>query len=128
MLCVFPAVCLGGGGREGITVHRFANRIPLLFEGGGDVATQTALKRIPWGSYKIDSAKDRVGVFVSLVSTKIPFKGTGKEYIGEHGARAARAVAPRGCTRHTCLRLSSSLCLQAMISRRSKMPSGKPCW
>lgn len=27
--------------------------------------------------------RDKVGVFVSLVSTRIPFKGTGKEYIGE---------------------------------------------
>ena len=26
--------------------------------------------------------QDKVGVFVSIVSTKIPFKGTGKEYIG----------------------------------------------
>jgi DNA topoisomerase VI subunit B len=27
----------------------------------------------------------QVGVFVSLVSTKIPFKGAGKEYIGGQG-------------------------------------------
>ena len=32
---------LGGhDAKPGITVYRFANRIPLLFEGGGDVATQ----------------------------------------------------------------------------------------
>lgn len=40
---VEAAVSLGGKlGREGITVHRFANRIPLLFEAGGDVVTKTA--------------------------------------------------------------------------------------
>jgi DNA topoisomerase VI B subunit len=40
-------VCLGGEkAKEGITVHRFANRIPLLFESGADVATRTATKRI----------------------------------------------------------------------------------
>jgi hypothetical protein len=77
-------VAIGGrAASDGITVHRFANRIPLLFEGGGDVATRTALKRINWSAYKIDHKRDRVGVFVSMVSTKIPFKGTGKEYIGD---------------------------------------------
>jgi DNA topoisomerase VI subunit B len=62
---------------------RFANRIPLLFEGGSDVVTRTACKRINWQSYKINHSVDKVGVFVSIVSTKIPFKGAGKEHIGE---------------------------------------------
>jgi hypothetical protein len=31
---------------QGINVFRFANRIPLLFEAGGDVITRTASKRI----------------------------------------------------------------------------------
>ena len=37
---VEAAVSIGGSklSKEGITVHRFANRIPLLFEAGGDVA------------------------------------------------------------------------------------------
>lgn len=65
-----------------MNVYRFANRIPLLFEGGSDVITKTALKRINWAAYKINHSSDRVGVFVSIVSTKIPFKGAGKEYIG----------------------------------------------
>ena len=41
------------------------------------------MKRINWANYKINQAQDRVGVFVNIVSTKIPFKGAGKEYIGE---------------------------------------------
>ncbi len=40
--------------------------------------TRTATKRISWGAYKINHTQDRVGVFVSIVSTKIPFKGAGK--------------------------------------------------
>lgn len=44
--------------------------------------TKTALRRINWSSYKINHNSDKVGVFVSIVSTKIPFKGAGKEYIG----------------------------------------------
>eukprot|EP00562_Extubocellulus_spinifer_P027737 CAMPEP_0178651402 /NCGR_PEP_ID=MMETSP0698-20121128/22089_1 /TAXON_ID=265572 /ORGANISM="Extubocellulus spinifer, Strain CCMP396" /LENGTH=734 /DNA_ID=CAMNT_0020293023 /DNA_START=70 /DNA_END=2274 /DNA_ORIENTATION=- len=81
---VEAAVSIGGkSAREGITVYRFANRIPLLFEGGSDVATRVANNKIKWSSYKIDHKRDRIGVFVSIVSTKVPFKGTGKEYIGD---------------------------------------------
>lgn len=38
---------------------------------------------------------DRIGVFCSLVSTKIPFKGTGKEYIGDDVTEIANAVKVR---------------------------------
>ena len=53
-------------------------------QGGSDVITKTALKRINWASYKINQSADKIGVFVSIVSTKIPYKGAGKEYIGPH--------------------------------------------
>lgn len=45
-----------------------------------------------WSSYKINQAQDKIGVFVSIVSTKIPFKGTGKEYIGDDISEIASAV------------------------------------
>lgn len=58
---VEAAVSLGGRElKSGINVYRFANRIPLLFEGGSDVITRTALKRINWSSYKINQASDKV--------------------------------------------------------------------
>lgn len=69
---VEAAVSLGGqNAREGLTVYRFANRIPLLFEGGADVATRVASTKIRWSNYKIDHKRDKVGVFVSIVSTKV---------------------------------------------------------
>jgi len=83
---VEAAVALGGKNdiaKEGITVVRFANRIPLLFEGGADVSTRVAQTKIRWANYKIDHKRDKIGVFVSIVSTKVPYKGTGKEYIGD---------------------------------------------
>lgn len=46
------------------------------------MVTKTALKRINWPSYKMNQSQDKIGVFVSIVSTKIPYKGAGKEYIG----------------------------------------------
>ncbi|GFH15783.1 dihydrolipoamide dehydrogenase plastid [Haematococcus lacustris] len=59
----------------------------LIHEASNAIATgqgvQTALKRINWAAYKINQASDKVGVFCSLVSTKIPFKGAGKEYMGD---------------------------------------------
>lgn len=45
-----------------------------------------------WSSYKINQMQDKIGVFVSIVSTKIPFKGTGKEYIGDDITDIASAV------------------------------------
>jgi DNA topoisomerase VI subunit B len=64
---------LGKDAKPGVTVYRFANRIPLLFEGGGDVATQVSKRRINWGAYKMRHNLDKIGVFVSLVSTKVPY-------------------------------------------------------
>lgn len=86
--------CVSLGGRDvkpGFNVFRFANRIPLLFEGGNDVVTR-CVQRLNWGAYKIDKNNDKIGVFVSIVSTKIPFKGTSKEYIGDENTEIAEAV------------------------------------
>ena len=63
----------------------------------------------------------QVGVFVSIVSTKIPFKGAGKEYIGDdveemvrsrllpYSCRSCRtALAPLGIASvHACLVLGA---------------------
>jgi hypothetical protein len=78
--------------QNGIHIYRFANRIPLLFETGADVVTQVATKQVNWGSYLIDPKKDHIGVFISIVSTKIPYKGTSKEYIGADITEISRAV------------------------------------
>jgi DNA topoisomerase VI subunit B len=78
--------------KEGVTVHRFANRIPLLFEGGSDVASVVAKKKINWTQYKLKSKADKIGVFVSIVSTKIPFKGTGKEFISAQNGPYMKAI------------------------------------
>ena len=98
-LIVEACVSLGGKDvKAGHNVFRFANRIPLLFEGGSDVVTR-CVQRLNWGSYKIDKNNDKIGVFVSIVSTKIPFKGTSKEYIGDDNVEIAEAVdrAIRAC-------------------------------
>eukprot|EP00898_Chlorokybus_atmophyticus_P006071 jgi/Chlat1/6465/Chrsp45S05966 len=116
---VEAGVSLGGKDvKQGINVFRFANRIPLLFEPGGDVVTRTATKRILWASYKINQATDRIGVFVSIVSTKIPFKGTGKEYIGDDISEIASAV--KFAIQQCCVQLKSKLVKQQQARERQQ--------
>jgi hypothetical protein len=52
-------------------------------------------------------AVDKVGVFVSIVSTKIPFKGAGKEYIGDDIPEMVAAVK----SAIQVIRISSSECM-----------------
>ena len=106
---VEAAVSIGGrtGTSTGLKVYRFANRIPLLFETGADVVTRVATNKINWGSYHIDMNRDAVGVYVSIVSTKIPFKGTSKEYIGEDVTEIYKSVLR--CLQGCCCQLRVSL-------------------
>ncbi|XWS73487.1 hypothetical protein CRYUN_Cryun02cG0133500 [Craigia yunnanensis] len=105
---VEAGVSVGGKDvKQGLNIFRFANRIPLLFEQGGDVVTRTTLKRITWNNYKINQTQDKIGVFVSIVSTKIPFKGTGKEYIGDDISEIASAV--KSAIQQCCIQLKSKI-------------------
>ncbi|CAM8964552.1 unnamed protein product [Rhodiola kirilowii] len=105
---VETGVSVGGKDvKQGLNIFRFANRIPLLFEQGADVVTRTAMKRINWNSYKINQTQDKIGVFVSIVSTKIPFKGTGKEYIGDDISEIAAAV--KYSIQQCCLQLKTKI-------------------
>lgn len=121
---VEAAVSLGGKDvKEGITVVRFANRIPLLFEGGADVATQVATKKIKWALYKIDHKRDKIGVFVSIVSTKVPFKGTGKEYIGDDITEIQQSVkrALQTCCQQLRAHLAKRNALRDVKERKSRL-------
>jgi len=121
---VEAAVSLGGkDAKEGITVVRFANRIPLLFEGGADVATRVANSKIKWTSYKIDHKRDKIGVFVSIVSTKVPFKGTGKEYIGDDITEIQQSVkrALQGCCQQLRAHLAKRNALRDVKERKSRL-------
>ncbi|XP_058748877.1 DNA topoisomerase 6 subunit B [Vicia villosa] len=105
---VEAGISIGGKDvKQGLNIFRFANRIPLLFEQGADVVTRTALKRINWNNYKINQVQDKIGVFVSIVSTKIPFKGTGKEYIGDDITEIASAV--KSALQQCCIQLKSKI-------------------
>mmetsp|Transcript_57471 Transcript_57471/g.140265 ORF Transcript_57471/g.140265 Transcript_57471/m.140265 type:complete len:747 (+) Transcript_57471:95-2335(+) len=121
---VEAAVSLGGkDAKEGIQVTRFANRIPLLFEGGADVCTRVATNKIKWSSYKIDQKRDKIGVFVSIVSTKIPYKGTGKEYIGDDISEISTSVkrALQSCCQQLRVHLLKRNALRDQRERKNKL-------
>lgn len=121
---VEAAVSLGGkNAKEGISIIRFANRIPLLFEGGADVVTRVAQSKIKWSSYKIEYKRDKIGVFVSIVSTKIPFKGTGKEYIGDDITEIQLSVkrALQGCCQQLRSHLTKRKAEKDLRERRGRL-------
>jgi len=68
--------------KGGITIYRFANRIPLLFDESSGVVWKVVNKLINWGTYKVSSDTPLVAV-VHVCSTKIPYKTVGKEYIAD---------------------------------------------
>jgi DNA topoisomerase-6 subunit B len=121
---VEAAVSIGGKDvKEGITVVRFANRIPLLFEAGADVATRVAQSKIRWTNYKMDHKRDKIGVFVSIVSTKVPFKGTGKEYIGDDITEIQVSVkrALQSCCQQLRTHLAKKHALRDIKERKTRL-------
>ncbi|MHA2406757.1 MAG: DNA topoisomerase VI subunit B [Candidatus Ranarchaeia archaeon] len=62
-------------------LYRFANRIPLLFDGGSDLSTKV-INDFNWKQYKITQDVP-VALITHICSTKIPFKTVGKEFIAD---------------------------------------------
>ncbi|MFQ5980302.1 MAG: DNA topoisomerase VI subunit B [Candidatus Heimdallarchaeota archaeon] len=107
-------------------VYRFANRIPLLFGEGNDVITR-GLSDIDWSKdYKI-SENLPLAFAISLVSTKIPFPETSKEYIANvHEIRNEIVRALRACGRELRTFHSRRARERREQSRRSKFEASAP--
>jgi DNA topoisomerase-6 subunit B len=67
--------------KESIIIYRFANRIPLIFDEYKDVAAKV-VRAVPWSRYRIRPGMP-IAAFIAVVSTKIPFKTAGKEFIAD---------------------------------------------
>ncbi len=61
---------------------RYANKIPLLYDEGSDVITTVIKEDINWDNYLVHLPAPII-VLVHICSTKIPFKGVGKESIAD---------------------------------------------
>ncbi|MHA1514666.1 MAG: DNA topoisomerase VI subunit B, partial [Candidatus Heimdallarchaeaceae archaeon] len=70
----------GANVQDNKIIYRYANRIPLIFGAGNDVISHV-ISSIKWNEYGLTRQSDPLAVTVSLVSTKIPFPETSKEYI-----------------------------------------------
>jgi DNA topoisomerase VI subunit B len=66
----------------GVKLLRFANRIPLLYDEGNDVAFNIINEEIDWKRYKIPQDAP-IAVITHVCSTKVPFKTVGKEYLAD---------------------------------------------
>ena len=64
-------------------VLRYANKIPLLYEETQDVMYKVVVERINWKQYKVEFPAPLV-VLVHIASTKVPYRGAGKESIIDH--------------------------------------------
>ena len=80
-------------------IHRFANRIPLLYDEASDVST-IVINSMNWRRYKVTPDMP-IAIAVHICSTKIPYKTVGKEFIADRPevrreiANALRGVARR---------------------------------
>ena len=70
----------GANVQDNKIIYRYANRIPLIFGAGNDVISHV-VSSIRWNEYGLTRQSDPLAVTVSIVSTKIPFPETSKEYI-----------------------------------------------
>jgi len=60
---------------------RFANKIPLLYDEGVDVSRKV-VDHIDWSQYKVKMPAP-LAIITHICSTKVPFKGVGKEAIAD---------------------------------------------
>ncbi|MGQ9514157.1 MAG: DNA topoisomerase VI subunit B [Thermoproteota archaeon] len=67
----------------GVSLYRFANRIPLLYDESSDVSWKVVNQLMNWKRYNVDLATAPLAVVVHICSTKIPYKTVGKEYVAD---------------------------------------------
>ena len=99
--------------KQGINMVRFSNHVPP-FEQGVDVITRITMNHINWNSYTVNQIQDRVDVFVSIISTKVPSKGTGTKYVGNDITKIV-----------TVVKTVKSVQLTTKIVKRNNHTSGK---
>ncbi len=63
-------------------LYRFANKIPLLYDEKADVSWKIVSNVIDWKAYGVEFPAPLV-VLAHICSTKVPYKGVGKESIAE---------------------------------------------
>lgn len=69
----------GAGG----SILRFANKVPLLFD-GGTCGISEAIRGLQWKRYNIDDfEKSPISILVSVCSVYVPYSGVGKQSVAQ---------------------------------------------
>lgn len=64
-------------------IMRFANKVPLLFDGGG-CALSKAVQSVDWKRYGIKDADNApITIFIHLMSVHVPYTGAGKQAVAD---------------------------------------------
>lgn len=97
---------------SGITLYRFANKIPLLYDEAGDVARKVINEEINWRYYKV-TPNLPVAIISHICSTKVPYKTVGKEFIADRPEieREIKA-AIKSVARHLRIFLSKKISIE----------------
>ncbi|MFQ5940204.1 MAG: DNA topoisomerase VI subunit B [Nitrososphaerales archaeon] len=66
---------------DSISLYRFANRIPLLYDEGNDVAMKV-IEEVDWPRYRVGQDSPLI-IVTHICSTRVPYKTVGKEYIAD---------------------------------------------
>jgi DNA topoisomerase-6 subunit B len=67
--------------KDDVSLYRFANKIPLVYDESGDVCWKI-VRSVSWRRYNV-SPNMPIAVLIHLCSTKIPYKTVGKEIIAD---------------------------------------------
>ncbi len=65
-----------------VHLFRFSNKIPLVYDARGGLCADVAENSINWSSYGV-KREDPIAVYMSLATTKTPWKSTGKQAFGD---------------------------------------------
>ncbi|MCQ2078731.1 MAG: DNA topoisomerase VI subunit B [archaeon] len=98
--CIEAGIVYGGDiPADGqVTIMRFANRVPLLYQQGADIITK-AISEVDWRRYGLEQRGGKgvpygpAIIMVHMASTKVPFTSEGKEAIAYFPEIEAEMVA-----------------------------------
>lgn len=65
-----------------VHLFRFSNKIPLVYDARGGLCADVAENEITWSVYGV-KREDPIAVYISLATTKTPWKSTGKQAFGD---------------------------------------------
>jgi DNA topoisomerase-6 subunit B len=109
-----------GGSIQSSNLMRFANRVPLLYQGGICAMTK-AVQETDWRRYSVQANRgieDPLSVFIHMCSVWVPFTSESKESIANYDIIVKEIkLALQECARHLSIWLSGKR-KHAMLTKK----------